>query len=254
MLSNARKIVINNNIVRFSFSTFHHQRSLSTSKTHQERIIKVKGSKRLPKIYTKTGDGGNSSLYTGERRSKTDQVFSALGTVDELSSHIGLAKEFALSSSFDHPYVDQFGRVQCILQDIGSCIATPTSSARDSHKANVGLSKRHTEELEGWIDEYTATLPPLENFILPGGGLAASQIHVSRATCRRAEREVVPLVSSGECDPEVGKYLNRLSDFLFTVSRVASKVEKKAETIYSRPDKPIPLNYETNGSFWKKKS
>jgi len=254
MFTNVRKLAINQNIIRFSHVTFEQQNSLSTSQPHQERIIKVKASKRLPKIYTKTGDGGNSSLYTGERRSKTDQVFSALGAVDELSSHIGLAKEFAMSSSFDHPYVDQFGRVQCILQDIGSCIATPSSSARDSHKANVGLSKRHTEELEKWIDEYTATLPPLENFILPGGGLAASQIHVSRATCRRAEREVVPLVSSQECDAEVGRYLNRLSDFLFTVSRVASKVELKAETIYSRPDKPIPLNYETNGNFWKKKS
>ena len=122
--------------------------SLSTSCVHQEKILKFKPTKKLPKIYTRTGDGGNSSLYTGERRSKTDRVFSALGAVDELSCHVGLAREMATNSSYSHPYTEQLIRVQCILQDIGSCVATPTSSARDAHLANVGVSQRHAQELE----------------------------------------------------------------------------------------------------------
>ena len=96
-------------------------------------------------------------------------------------------------------------------------------------------------------------LPALQNFILPGGGLVAAQIHVARATCRRAEREVADLVKAGECVEEAARYLNRLSDFLFTISRVASKVEQKEETIYTRPDKE-GATYQPTGHLWKKKS
>ena len=242
---------------------------LSTSRLCDGKIVNIKVAKKAPKIYTRTGDKGNSSLYTGERRHKTDQVFTALGTVDELSCHLGLAKELATTSTAEHPYVDQIIRVQCILQDIGSCVATPPSTARQAHLDNVGLSQRHAGELEEWIDEYTAVLrnlsysselihyyfqhlPPLQNFILPGGGLVAAQIHVARATCRRAEREVADLVKAGECVEEAARYLNRLSDFLFTISRVASKVEKKEETIYTRPDKEGGT-YQPTGNLWKKK-
>ena len=88
----------------------------STSVPCQEKIVKFNSSKRIPKIYTKTGDGGNSSLYTGERRHKTDKVFEALGDVDELSCQIGLAREMALMSSTEHPFLEKLVRVQCILQ------------------------------------------------------------------------------------------------------------------------------------------
>ena len=104
--------------------------------------------------------------------------------------------------------------------------------------------------LEDW---YLQELPALQNFILPGGGLVAAQIHVARATCRRAEREVADLVKAGECVEEAARYLNRLSDFLFTISRVASKVEQKEETIYTRPDKE-GATYQPTGDLWKKKS
>ena len=134
---------------------YRAQLCLSTSPVCSEKIVNFKVAKKVPKIYTRTGDGGNSSLYTGERRHKTDKVFSALGTVDELSCHVGLAKELAMNSAVEHPYVDQLIRVQCILQDIGSCVATPSSSARKSHLDNVGISQRHAGELEEWIDEYT---------------------------------------------------------------------------------------------------
>lgn len=199
-----------------------------------DKIVKIKPVAKVPKIYTKTGDKGTSALFSGERRPKDDLVFDALGTTDELSSHIGLA--IALAEDSKHPYIAQLVRVQCILQDIGSCIATPASSSRDSHLRKVKFSARHTVELEEWIDEYSATLPALENFILPGGGQTVSQIHVCRAVCRRAERCVTPLVTGGECDVETQKYINRLSDFLFTIARVASSIDGKKETIYTRPD------------------
>ena len=109
-------------------------------------------------------------------------------------------------------------------------------------------------KLDILIDQlYVQYLSPLENFILPGGGVVAAQIHVARATCRRAEREVSELVKAGECVPEAGKYLNRLSDFLFTISRVGSKVEGKEETIYTRPDK-AGATYQPRGNLWKKKN
>ena len=237
----------------FQAATRLSSSQFSTSEPCQEKIMKFNSSKRLPKIYTKTGDGGNSSLYTGERRKKTDKVFETLGDVDELSCQIGLAREMALLSSVELPFVEQLVRVQCILQDINSVVATPASSARDAHRAKVGVSSRHAVELEEWIDEYTENLPPLENFILPGGGVVAAQIHVARTTCRRAERRVVGLVAEGECEQEAGQYLNRLSDFLFTISRVASRMENKAETIYTRPDKE-PINYQNKGHLWKKKT
>jgi len=192
-------------------------------------------NKQLPKIYTKTGDKGRSSLYTGERRAKDDRIFSALGAIDELSCQVGLARELGRSKSLDTGIIDQLERVQCLLQDIGSCVATPMSSARPAHLKRTGFNSQHTIELEGWIDDYTSNLPPLENFILPGGGVVAATVHVARAVCRRAEREVTPLVSEEECEAEVGRYLNRLSDFLFTLARYIVVKEGGQETIYTRP-------------------
>jgi len=185
------------------------------------------------KIYTKTGDKGNSSLYTGERRPKNDEVFEALGSTDELSSYLGMAKEYGIRGN--HPYVERLARVQCVLQDLGSLIATPVSSARQAHLKRVEFSETYSAELEEWIDEYTATLPALENFILPGGGEASASLHVARTVCRRAERRVAPLVRSGEVNEQALVYLNRLSDFLFTVARIAAKIDNREETIYIRP-------------------
>ena len=87
----------------------------------------------------------------------------------------------------------------------------------------MGLSKRHTQEIEEWIDEYSRMLPPLDSFILPGGGRTSAALHVARSVCRRAERRIAPLVECGDVDPEVLKYVNRLSDFLFTIGRLAAR-------------------------------
>ncbi|XP_074869055.1 corrinoid adenosyltransferase MMAB [Carettochelys insculpta] len=187
---------------------------------------------RLPKIYTKTGDKGFSSTYTGERRSKDDQIFEALGTTDELTSAIGIASEFSQESG--HTFVEQLHKVQCMLQDVGSNIATPLSSAREAHLKLTSFSEKPVLELEQWIDKYSDQLPPLTAFILPSGGKSSAALHFSRAVCRRAERCVVPLVQAGEADANVAKYLNRLSDFLFILARYAAMKEGKEEKIYTK--------------------
>ncbi|XP_016143860.1 cob(I)yrinic acid a,c-diamide adenosyltransferase, mitochondrial-like isoform X1 [Sinocyclocheilus grahami] len=191
-------------------------------------------NRRIPKIYTKTGDKGFSSTFTGERRPKEDHIFDALGTTDELSSAIGLAREFCIDRG--QSFTDQLEKIQCVLQDVGSNIATPRSSARDSHIKKTKFSSQAVIELERWIDSFTEELPPLTNFILPSGGKSSAALHVARAACRRAERCVAAVVRSGETDPEVAKYLNRLSDYLFTVARYAAMKEGNGETIYKRPE------------------
>ncbi|XP_041266128.1 corrinoid adenosyltransferase isoform X4 [Onychostruthus taczanowskii] len=143
-------------------------------------------AERAPRIYTRTGDSGFSSTFTGERRPKGDRIFEALGATDELSSAIGLAGEF--SSEKGHTFVDQLHKVQCMLQDVGSNIATPLSSAREAHRKRTSFSEKPVLELEQWIDSYSEQLPPLRAFILPSGGRSSAALHFSRAVCRRAER------------------------------------------------------------------
>ncbi|KAI1901005.1 hypothetical protein AGOR_G00055680 [Albula goreensis] len=188
----------------------------------------------VPKIYTKTGDKGLSSTFTGERRPKEDQVFEALGSTDELSCAIGLAREFCIEQG--HVFTNELEKIQCVLQDVGSNVATPLSSARQSHINKTKFSAQPVSDLERWIDRYTEELPPLTNFILPSGGKSSAALHVARSVCRRAERSVAPIVRSGEADPEVAKFLNRLSDYLFTLARYATMKEGSQETVYRRPE------------------
>ncbi|XP_017269162.1 corrinoid adenosyltransferase [Kryptolebias marmoratus] len=189
---------------------------------------------KAPKIYTKTGDKGFSSTFTGERRPKEDGVFEALGTTDELSSAIGLAREFCLEKG--HTFTYQLDKIQCVLQDVGSNIATPQSSARENHLKRTKFSAQSVTDLEAWIDHFTEELPTLTNFILPSGGKSSAALHLARTVCRRAERSVAPIVRSGEADPDVAKFLNRLSDYLFTAARYAAMKEGSEEKIYRRPE------------------
>lgn len=181
-------------------------------------------------IYTRTGDNGSSGLFSGERRPKDDTIFEALGTTDELTSAIGLAREFVSNKGVR----DEMELIQCILQDLQATIATPKTSANEFQIKRTKWNINHLVDLEAWIDTHSENLPPLTNFILPSGGKAASSLHLARAICRRAERRLVPLLDDG-LELPVLQYLNRLSSYLFTVARVSSREEGFQETIYRRP-------------------
>ncbi|XP_069788827.1 corrinoid adenosyltransferase MMAB isoform X2 [Narcine bancroftii] len=187
---------------------------------------------KTPKIYTKTGDKGFSSTFTGERRWKDDDVFDALGSIDELTSAIGLVMEFCLEQG--HDFIEELYKIQCALQDVGSNVATPISSARESHLRRTSFSERPVIDLEQWIDRYAVQLPPLTNFILPSGGKCSAALHLARSICRRAERSMISIVRAGEADRHAARYLNRLSDYLFTLARYAAMKEGKKEHIYRR--------------------
>ncbi|KAI9598909.1 Adenosylcobalamin biosynthesis, ATP:cob(I)alamin adenosyltransferase-like protein [Syncephalis fuscata] len=192
------------------------------------------------KVYTRTGDKGTSALFSGERRPKDDAIFEALGTNDELACHIGLAREYCELQGITADHLDRFSWIQCMLQDIGSNIATPRDARNQSkvEKTHFDVDGQAVKQLENWIDDMDKELPPLRQFILPSGGIASAQLHVARATCRRAERRVVPLVQANSTEASVSKYLNRLSDFLFVVARYTAMKGGKTETIYKDRSKP----------------
>ncbi|ORZ21714.1 cob(I)yrinic acid a,c-diamide adenosyltransferase, mitochondrial-like protein [Absidia repens] len=186
------------------------------------------------KIYTKTGDKGTSSLYNGERRDKDDVIFEALGTTDELSSNVGLAMEYLEHDAFLTKCLE---KIQCLLQDIGSNIATPRdrSNTNRLERTTFDSQGKLVSELEQWIDTMDEELPRLTKFILPSGGKASATLHVCRSVCRRAERCVQPLARENLCDDSVAIYLNRLSDFLFNAARLAAKRQGKEEKVYLKP-------------------
>ena len=203
---------------------------------------------RTFKIYTKTGDEGESSLFNGQRRRKDDLVFAALGDSDELNAAIGLARAHCeasavTGSSTESDFlrrrmelVPQLSVVQSRLLDLGSAVATPLTQSSEKRLARTSFDDggSSTALLEQWIDEMDAQLPPLRNFILPGGGLAAASLHVARSVCRRAERAVVPLVRDGECESAAAMYLNRLSDYLFVAARYAAD----GDVVYQKAPEP----------------
>ncbi|KAK2180843.1 hypothetical protein NP493_423g02053 [Ridgeia piscesae] len=191
------------------------------------------GGNKMPKIYTKTGDKGTSATFTGERRPKDDVVFEAEGTTDELNSALGLAMEHCNDAGLD--LTERLSLVQSVLMDVGASIATPKSTARESHLKRTVFSTDHVTDLENWIDEYTAQLTPLKNFILPSGGKASASLHLARAICRRAERRVVPLVRDGEMDNEPAKYLNRRRQLSLARSVIRKKQEGDDEVSADAP-------------------
>jgi cob(I)alamin adenosyltransferase len=202
-------------------------------------------SSRNYRIYTKTGDKGTSSLYNGQRRSKGDVFFEALGDVDELNGFIGLCREslrsLSLSTSSEVNTLEaQLAEIQSRLLDVGSAIATPISSSTPEQLLRAKFDAApNTSQLEGWIDEFDTALPPLRNFILPSGGLPSSQLHVARSVCRRAERRAFELVSAGDLDESTAIYLNRLSDYLFMAARMACKLTNGVETVYKKRETTV---------------
>lgn len=171
----------------------------------------------MSKIYTKTGDEGMTSLVGGERVSKCSPRLESYGTVDELNSHIGMLMACMTGEKVD---ADRsfLCNVQRALFTVGGYLATDTTK-RETTKGTT-VTQEMVDEVEKEIDRLTALLKPQRAFILPGGCMAAACAHVCRTVCRRAERDVLRLQESGaEVDSNVKKYLNRLSDYFFVMSR-----------------------------------
>ncbi|MBI2034716.1 MAG: cob(I)yrinic acid a,c-diamide adenosyltransferase [Candidatus Levybacteria bacterium] len=188
------------------------------------------------KIYTRTGDKGQTSLFGGRRVSKSSLRVEAYGTVDELNSAIGVViaesqKSKVKSQNYNLKVKSELEKIQNDLLTIGSMLASLESKNQELRIKNLELRTKEFEEL---IDELTSKLPELHNFILPGGGKAGSLLHFARTVCRRAERRAVALAGKEHVPSEVLIYFNRLSDLLFTMARYTNMKEKKQEIIWRK--------------------
>jgi cob(I)alamin adenosyltransferase len=193
---------------------------------------------RITKVYTRTGDRGLTRLVGGQQVKKNHIRIEAYGTVDELNAVVGIVRTWSARSGAAPEVVARLDahlhRVQNDLFDVGADLATPA----DSRWPNMNrVGDREVERLEGWIDLLNDELPPLQEFILPGGGPVGATFHQARTVCRRAERQVLALM---DVEEDVGdgvmRYLNRLSDYLFVAGRWAAKAMNEPEFMWTRPD------------------
>lgn len=184
------------------------------------------------KIYTRTGDDGRTGLFGGGRVSKDHARVEAYGTVDELNAVLG----WVLTHHLGAPTRERLETVQHDLFALGSRLATPPAAEGRPRPAVPELPTRRVEEMERWMDEADEALPELRAFVLPGGTEAASALHVARTVCRRAERSVVHLSGLDEVDADVTRYLNRLSDLLFTLARLENHRGGGAEVEWVKPE------------------
>jgi len=164
-------------------------------------------------VYTRTGDDGTTSLGDGERVPKDSPRIEAYGTVDELNSAIGVA----MAAGLDPAVAVPLARIQNELFHLGADLCVP-EEAKETRPV-PRIESRHVDALEALMDELSETLPPLDNFVLPGGSAGSAQLHLARTICRRAERRVLTLSRSEPVGPETVRYLNRLSDALFVLAR-----------------------------------
>jgi cob(I)alamin adenosyltransferase len=175
-------------------------------------------SMRLDRIYTRAGDTGQTSLGDGERVSKNDARIWAYGTVDETGAAIGAA----IAGGLPDDIAELLRRVQNDLFDVGADLSVPMGTTRGKGKSRLRIGEEHVAAIEAACDRYSESLEPLTSFVLSGGTTAAAALHVARTTCRRAERCAVALADHDEVNAAALAYLNRLSDLLFIVARVAN--------------------------------
>jgi cob(I)alamin adenosyltransferase len=173
---------------------------------------------RLDRIYTRAGDAGQTSLGDGERVSKNDARIWAYGTVDEAGAAIGVA----VAGGLPDDVADLLRRVQNVLFDVGAVLAVPVGTTRGKGKSRLRIGETQVAALEEACDRYSEPLEPLTSFVLSGGTAPAAALHLARTTCRRAERCAVALAEHEEVNPAALAYLNRLSDLLFILARVAN--------------------------------
>ncbi|MDX2113232.1 MAG: cob(I)yrinic acid a,c-diamide adenosyltransferase [Alphaproteobacteria bacterium] len=177
---------------------------------------------KLNKIYTRTGDEGDSGLVDGSRRPKSDLRFEAMGDVDEANSMIGLARLHTSPASLTpqfHVYDDMLSRIQHDLFDLGADLATPITGGED--KA-LRIIEKQVLRLESEIDQLNEYLEPLNSFVLPGGNELSARLHLARTVTRRAERIACALAERETINSYALQYINRLSDFLFVLARAAN--------------------------------
>ncbi len=190
---------------------------------------------RINRVYTRTGDKGETGLVGGKRVPKDSPRIEAYGTVDELNSIIGLARVFneeRLKEGEAHRFLDQVLRdIQEELFNLGSELATPPDSR---HKGVITIGGEQVKRIEEIIDDCQKTLEPLKSFILPGGGRIGGYLHQCRTVCRRAEREVLRLSRLEETSEWGIKYINRLSDLFFVLSRWVGKHLGEQEYLWQR--------------------
>ena len=177
------------------------------------------------KIYTKTGDKGETSLFGGTRVSKDHIRIEAYGTVDELNACIGLLRDYVSSSD-----LELITEIQNRLFNIGSILATEKETSFPTPK----ISTEHIAFLEKWMDNTDESLPKLSNFILPGGHPSVAHAHLARTVCRRSERRVISLSESADIPDNLVKYLNRLSDFLFILARKLTFSNQAKEILWEK--------------------
>ena len=171
----------------------------------------------LSKLYTRTGDGGETGLVDGSRRAKHDLRVESYGTVDELNATLGLARLHAEGDA-----EAALARIQNDLFDLGSDLANPAADDAQAEYPALRIVAAQVARLETEIDALTEALTPLRSFILPGGNALAAHLHLARTVARRAERLAVALAAAEAVNAEAVKYLNRLSDWLFAAARIAN--------------------------------
>lgn len=194
---------------------------------------------RITKVYTRTGDKGDTALVGGKRVPKDSPRIEAYGTIDELNSVVGLARVFneeSLEAGEGHRFLDEvLCRLQDELFDIGSELATPPESYQEGM---YRVGEDEIEKIEKLIDQCQQDLEPLRSFVLPGGGRIGAYLHQCRTVCRRAEREILRLSRAEEINHDVIKYVNRLSDLFFVLSRWISKQTGEPEYLWQRGLQP----------------
>jgi cob(I)alamin adenosyltransferase len=184
------------------------------------------------KIYTKTGDKGNTSLYDGSKVSKDNIIIDCIGDIDELNAEIGSIISF-LKNVLEEHKIKLLLEIQSQLFDMGALIAYPNNPGKK--KLDFDNDQKYTKILEEEIDYMTNQLPKLVNFILPGGSIEMSIIHKARTVCRRAERKLVALKTNDvNIQDACYIYINRLSDFLFTLARYIGYKQEVPEVIYKK--------------------
>lgn len=181
------------------------------------------------KLYTATGDAGMTSLVGGERVEKNSVRLEAYGTVDEFSSFLGVVLS---DSKCEEEVRSQIRKIQNMLFNLGGYLAM---KANDGEKpAAWGLKPEHIEEIEGWIDSLDSQTPKVNAFVLPGGCELSGHAHVARSVCRRAERRILDLAAETYVDPNLLRYFNRLSDYLFILARYFNHRQGVEEIIWQK--------------------